>query len=176
MNILMIDYETLGLKGNVPLELGMVAFNRDGIVAEEKVSFDISHPQMKKLSICGDTLRWWLLQDSKRLEAMCLNGTLTLSQGMARLAMFYLEHGCSKVMSNWSMADLSWTDTYVEAGGCKVLKAWSFREEMCFGTLKSFFPNEKVDFEGVPHDALDDAKWQAYYMIEILKKMEKING
>ena len=46
--------------------------------------------------------------------------------------------------------------------------AWKFRNNRCYRTIKSLWPNVEIKRKGAHHNSLDDAESQALHLIEIL--------
>jgi hypothetical protein len=47
---------------------------------------------------------------------------------------------------------------------------WNFRQDMCYRTIKTLFPDVEMPERVGKHNALEDAKWQAQHLIAINKR------
>ncbi len=55
-----------------------------------------------------------------------------------------------------------------------IRQPWKFWQEMCFRTFLEMSPRVSVAFEGVPHNALDDAAHQARQFIAVKHKQAEM--
>ena len=170
-NKLMVDVETLGI-GVKPLilSIGLVVFNTEQqrIVAEKLIRIDPVDAQKMGLEIDFDTVLWWLKQDQAAIQENFFTGEKeNLKSALITLNDIYKEFDCTAIYSNGAVSDLLWLASAFSAAG--VTKAWGFREERCYRTLVADLPKVDVKMEGIKHSALDDARFQAQYLIELLK-------
>ena len=169
MNKLMIDFETLGITDKPVLAtIGAVVFNQEGIQAEMYIKVDVEDAQNHGLDISASTFLWWLEQNEQaRMEMVDTWNRFSLKEAMKEVYNFYVESDCQEVYGNGALSDIVWANNAFKAVGME--SPWTFREERCFRTLKAVLPHVKIDFEGTAHNPLDDAKWQALYLIEAIK-------
>ena len=170
MNKLMLDFETLGITDKPVLaSLGAVVFNNEGIQAEMIIKIDVEDCQAKGLEISASTFLWWLEQsDAARQEMVDNWNRVPLKDAMLELRKFFIENNCREVYGNGALSDIIWANNAFAA--VKVSPPWTFRQERCFRTLKEVLPQVEIDFQGTAHNPLDDARWQALYLIEALKQ------
>lgn len=173
---MMIDFETLALKSPVVFEIGVVVFDAFGIKEEILIKVCPKSCQDIGLKLDINTLSWWLNENKELLsEKVNAKDALSIEEAIALLFQTYRGWHCTKVVGNGSLADILWVhqivDKLKENTNFKGEIPWSFRDEMCFRTLKTLLPPVDIGFEGTRHDALDDAKWQSLYMIEVLKNI-----
>lgn len=170
---MMVDLETLALDNPVVIEIGAVVFRSEGIIATFSESVCPESGESLGLTISPSTVKWWLETDPELFKEK-MEGSVPIWDAVSTLTGFYQDFGCTKVMSNGSLADLKWIHQIVDKINSSVhlgvLLPWSFRDEMCFRTVKMMHQDVAVDWEGVRHDALDDAIWQSKFMIEVLNK------
>lgn len=174
---MMIDFETLALKSPIVFEIGVVIFDILGIKEEILIKVCPKSCQDIGLNLDINTLSWWLNENKELLsEKVNSKDALRVEEAIALLFQTYQEWYCTKVVGNGSLADILWVhqivDKLKESTNFKEEIPWSFRDEMCFRTLKVLLPSVNIEFEGTRHDALDDAKWQSLYMTEVLKNIE----
>lgn len=177
---MMIDFETLSLKSPIVLEIGVVVFDTLGIKEEILIKVCPKSCQDVGLNLDINTVSWWLNENKELLsEKVNARDALSIEEAIALLFKTYREWCCTKVVGNGSLADILWVhqivDKLKENTSFKEEIPWSFRDEMCFRTLKALLPPVNVEFEGIRHDALDDARWQSLYMIEVLKNIGENN-
>jgi len=172
MNHIMLDFETLGTQPNaVVVSLGAVIFGLDGIKKEGYWVFDINHQIKRGRSVTGDTIAWWISQSA--------NAKVTFSEINQKGIMLdefipALGHFCSgfsqlRAWGNGANFDISIIEHIYASMGHKL--PWLYYNTRCYRTMKSCFGIEAGgQFKGVKHNALDDAKNQANYLIEYWKK------
>lgn len=172
----MLDIETLGREpGCVVLSIGAVQFGVDGVGTPFYKEIDTVSCEDAGLTIEAATLDWWLDQDEKAQE--CLRGGVPLDEALRLFSQFYELFGCEEIWANAPTFDCRILEAAYEATGLE--KPWTFREERCFRTLKALpgavtEPSEEP--EGVAHDALYDARWQAAVAVENLREMDGRSG
>lgn len=165
MNV-MLDLETLGLKpGCVILSIGAVPFNtqdqlKRGLRFYEKIKLKSSLDY--GLRIDPKTEKWWDQQPAEA-KAEALSGELPLYAILSRFNTF-LYHLDQPVhlWGNAASFDLKILEKAYEA--CDMKIPWDFRNERCFRTLKTLFPQVPAPaFVGVKHTAIADAEHQALH-------------
>lgn len=179
---MMIDFETLSLKNPAIFEIGVVVFDKDGIIKSLKINVDVRSCQEIGLEVDVSTIVWWLKTNKDLFSEKMLCEAVPIRKAIVKLFDTYKEFACTKVVGNGALADLLWVHQIIDKlndVGCKgkegILKTpWTFRDEMCFRTLKALLPTVNIEFEGTNHDALDDAMWQSLYMIEVLNNTKNV--
>ncbi|WP_173911073.1 3'-5' exonuclease [Acinetobacter sp. Marseille-Q1618] len=172
MNKLMLDLETLALSDKpVIAAIGAVVFNDEKIIQEFYVQIDLESCTKVGLEIDASTVQWWLTQSPEAIQAT-FGGNQELKWGirsaLESLIDFYKENECQTIYGNGALNDIVWINSAIKAVGLE--KPWGFREEMCFRSLRNHLPWVEIDdFDGTKHKAIDDAKWQALYLIKALK-------
>lgn len=168
---LMIDLETLGIDQGAPIiAIGAVFFNpKTGeLGAEYSATIDFE-------SACGrrtpsaSTIQWWLMQ-SDDARAKVLNGDETMKHALEGLISFIdsnVKRSKVKPWGNGSTFDISiledcFKDYYIDT-------PWQYRNIRDVRTVVDVadsigITRDMIEFEGTPHDALDDAKHQARYV------------
>jgi hypothetical protein len=153
----MVDIETLGIIPGAPiLSIGAVLFDLEGIHAEyhDNTFFLEGSPELS-------TVEWWLAQSPEALAGVSTPRVNTFSYAIRQLGDF-LEG--FPVWGNGSDFDNVHLAYWFRKFGYK----WDHRRNRDFRTMKNLFPVD-YQFEGVRHNALDDAKSQALRLISICK-------
>lgn len=161
----MIDIETLGLEpGSAIVSIGAVRFDRDGLGDTFEASVNLTSCEEAGLEIDADTLEWWLGQGEAAREQ--LTGGDDLGDALADLRIWYRD--ADEVWANSPSFDCEHLERAFDAVG--VNAPWEFRDERCYRTLRSL-TDVDVAWDGVEHDALDDAKYQATTAAEALAQL-----
>lgn len=162
----MVDIETLGLDpGAAILSIGAVRFGPGGLGEEFEINIDLKSCQDAGLDIDAGTLKWWLSQDGEAQHV--LTGGMRLGKALWRFSEFYRP------------ADEIWA--YSPSFDCEMLKEaydaagmsppWTYKDERDCRTLAALPIWPDFEQEGVEHDALDDAKYQARQTAETLRSL-----
>lgn len=170
----MIDFETLGTKPNsVVLSLGAVLFNEEKVLGEFYRAFDIDNQPNRVRQ--ADTIEWWGKQtpEAREIFQECKYGTPLdlLPAGFTE----FVGYNKVKIWSNGSDFDIPILVNIYESFGQKV--PWKFWDHRCYRTIKSLFHIEKtVQFTGVKHNALEDARYQARCLHQFLFQKKTSTG
>ena len=170
---LMIDIETMGnTPGAAILSIGAV-FIKDGKLAGEFYRrIDLDSCIKSGLKMDASTVEWWLGQDDAARKSV----TDTKGQGLYDVLHAFADwvkvsttgYGELQVWGNASTFDVVLVEEAYRKSFIPV--PWKFWVHRCYRTLKNCFPNvPKPEFTGIKHHALDDAKWQALHLINILE-------
>lgn len=161
----MLDLETLGTASNsVITSIGAVKFNSTGILDEFYTRVDIKSCTDYGLIIDPQTIIWWLGQND--------NARLELTKPGANLPEALLN------FSSWIGVDnseiwgngVSFDNVVLSHAYSKtaIIRPWKYSADRCYRTMKSLYPDIKIERLGEHHNALDDAKSQANHLISIL--------
>lgn len=165
----MIDIETLGTgPGCVVLSIGAVRFDADGPTEECSVSVSMADCQREDLEIDAETLEWWLTQDAAAREQLC--GGTELEQALLTLTSFV--SGADEVWANSPKFDCGILEAAYEAVGVAV--PWEYYQLRDFRTLSELPVAPELEQDGVAHDALDDARYQARVAAATLERLNAI--
>jgi len=186
MNNVMLDLETMGnTKQAAIIAIGAVRFDENGLGDSfyRKVSLQSSVDAGMKMD--ASTVLWWLGQeDAARLpmahEYDAINGreSVALPDALSHFASWLHRSEGGPLPepvvwgngSDFDNAILS--EAYMLCGN---EAPWAFWNNRCYRTMKSLFPSVKKpdpdSVEGVKHNALYDAKFQAMHLIDILKHL-----
>lgn len=176
----MIDLETLGTTpGCVILSIGAVDFSTGSeVITPFYRTIERASCRAVGLDEEADTYNWWMQQSGEaKLEAFKEEFELkeVLYDFSDYIKEFHRESASVRVWGNAASFDLKILEEAYIAWDIPV--PWSFREEMCFRTLRNLFPEIKApEFQGTPHVAICDAINQANHADLILKKVRECNG
>lgn len=180
----MLDLETLGTKpGSVIVAIGAVKMDMEEldnpVDKPDLAHFIVGEPfyttisaadcQENGLKIDGSTVMWWLGQ-SEAARARLLDGTpeslaMALQQFSAWVGLTPLP-----VWGNGSDFDNVLLRGAYDALGYQA--PWKYHQSRCFRTLKNMAPLELAPLPNFhAHDALEDARWQAEYLFNIMTYM-----
>ncbi len=167
---LMIDLETLGINPSCPvISLGAIFFDVDTKTLGPSFYMALDVGEQMKYGRIPDasTLKWWLGQS---------NAAKQVFKEEAKPAREVLELFCKWVKANgkgvnpWGNGatfDISIMENIFKQYEIKC--PWLFYNVMDVRTFKRFRANgKKLEKSGVNHNALDDAKSQAVYVLENL--------
>ena len=166
----MIDLETLGTRAGCSiLSIGACTFDQSYLYHEK-----ISRTSCQERGLLEDpeTLAWWDKQNAEARTA-AFSGQLTLEQALGRLNDFFAILPATNrdiyVWGNGADFDLPILEAAYQKVGMK--KPWAPFNGRCFRTLKNLYFDVKAPiFEGMKHDALEDAKHQARHARLILSQ------
>lgn len=169
---LMLDLETMGTKSNSCIvSIGAVEFNIEtGETGKEFYQvIDLQSSLNQGLEITGSTLEWWLQQSDKARNKLNDPNKVDLNTALYKLTQFitkdYYVWGNSSRFDCGILADSFFKINYT--------LPWKFWNERDVRTLVSFAPQikESTEFQGVPHDPIDDCKHQIKYCSKIWNKL-----
>lgn len=163
MQHVMIDLETLGLKPSaIIISIGAVKFDLETGELGGKFYAELDvESQKKDRSVCESVLKWWSERDGLALAAF--NGTMPLSAALENLKAF-LGRNCA-VWANGSLFDIAILENaYRSEGG----HPWRYNRVYDCRTLRMvherIIGKYELEMEGVHHNALDDAIYQAKWV------------
>lgn len=165
MRDIMIDIETLGtMPGSVILSIGAVTFDAEtGEFGEEfYTSIDAQSAIDVGLTMDVSTLKWWMEQSADARTA-AFSGTNTLSEAIFDLGLFVRAAEPSRVWAKPPSFDLVLLEAAYRA--CAIAPPWHYRTPRDCRTLFDITGATQPDV-GTAHNALDDAKSQAFGVIE----------
>lgn len=176
---IMLDLETMGTKSNAAIvSIGAVIFNTNCIYNEFYRTVDLASSMSHGLTVDAGAIYFWLRQDSKAREVLT-QGQSSLNNAL-RDFNDWLELNASEKIFVWGNG--SDFDNVIISNAYAVTnirQPWGFRNNRCYRTFRSTFadlltPDDEVGYiNKCNHNALEDAKYQALQLIDILKKLNK---
>lgn len=168
---LMIDIETLGTKpGSVILSIGAVAFDAEtGELASNSFYRALSpiHCQSVGLTMDAETVAWWMIQ-SPEAQAAAFSGRDHPSLALLGLANFVLVHDPLRVWAKPPAFDIVLLESVYHRLTLQI--PWGYKS---LRDCRTLFDVTGVlqPTVGTLHNALDDAKAQAYGVIAAFAKL-----
>lgn len=171
---IMIDLETMATSKDAAIvAIGAVAIRTDGHVEAtlyEAVSLESSVKHGGTIS--PNTVMWWLQQSKSAQQALYERPALHILEALTSLAAFIRSFPSCQVWSNAASFDLTILEGYYARVGATL--PWSYRDAMCYRTLKNLCPDVAIVRSGDQHNALDDALSQAYHLVEMLRSLRSM--
>lgn len=124
------------------------------------------------------TIEWWSWQSDEAQVA--LHESLIVDESLNSISNGLLDFNNYLNMFNKNLDVKVWGNgsdfdnaileyTYRRLG---IQQEWRYCNNRCFRTLKSLFPNVKMERHGLFHNALDDAITQALHAIKLLRMIK----
>ncbi|MCV6612883.1 MAG: 3'-5' exoribonuclease [Amphritea sp.] len=186
---IMIDIETLGTKpGSVILSIGAVEFDEVFGTIRNQFYSEINTLSCIDFGMRRDeeTLKWWQEQgeEAKALLTRCEDpNAMTVDLALRNLHAWLINiaGGDLKKIKVWANSPSFDLDILAEAFSLatELKTPWLFYNELdCrtaveLGRMMGIDPKREIEFAGVKHDALDDAKHQARYVSHIISHIKR---
>lgn len=181
MQCLSFDYETCGVTpdsavlslGAALCDLSTGEINKQGF----HINFDIDSQQDRRFA--HETLRWWMTQASEAKQGSFAEKDKTVNLVQGHLDFFQwlskqkiskrsVDFGSLLVFSNGADFDIPILQHVCVQND--LTAPWPFWNHRCLRTLRSLYPNVKVEKVGTAHNALADAFNQATLLCAIYKE------
>lgn len=186
----MVDLETWGTDRNtVVISIGAVKFDPYGDIGEYVDEFHVgvdpasyAGPLLTgpyAFAIDPGTVKWWMEEGRRAalIEWMKLE-KVDVATALQGFAMWYTgeaepsnessmqpvyPHKPEAVWSNGATFDIPILNQHFKLLGAAGVSPWNFRQENCYRTIYNLLGKSTTNppTQGVTHDALSDAKWQA---------------
>jgi DNA polymerase III epsilon subunit-like protein len=174
MNNVMVDLETLGVRpGSIILSIGAVEFSEEGLGKKFYSIIDQASCRDAGLTVDQYTLDWWDKQNGPAKQVLkdtlpcAMKRAPSLKDVLSSFSLFIKEAKFPAMWGNGS--DFDNTQLAAAYSSVGIQMPFSFRDNRCYRTLRALFPEVKTDNdEGIHHNALDDAVYQAKYAVRIL--------
>jgi hypothetical protein len=169
---LMLDLETMDTgSGAAIISIGAVYFDKDGLGEDFYEQVNLESCLRKGLTVGAATVMWWM-QQSDDARKMFHDNHKASNLSEVLCSFFHFIRSDVLVWGNGSDFD-----NVVLANAYRATNnppPWSYKNNRCFRTLRRFFSyvDAPAD-EGVCHNALDDARWQAKYAVLIFNEIDK---
>jgi hypothetical protein len=170
---LMIDVETLGTRSNaVILSIGAVLFDLKGNIEEVyHRGIDIDSCLKAGLQVDGGTIEWWMKQEEQAIARVFGLEKYSLEEALYDFMTLSTEQEKWYIWSHGSNFDTVLIENAYKAVGKKVW--WKYTNVRDTRTLFDV-SNYKYKAGGA-HDALEDAKNQAYGVINAYQQLMSSN-
>ena len=165
------DLETLGNSFNAPIvQIGAVKFDLEEVYDEFKVNVNWMSLADYDFTIDYSTVLWWLSQTREAQDSIIdQGGAVDIKKALNDFGRWI---GVPEDYIYWSHATFDpviLDNSYRKTG---IRNPIPFRNQRDIRTLEHFAGRQSIENRGVSHDALDDAKFQAEYIILMLKKLQ----
>lgn len=181
----MLDLETMGNRSDAAIvAIGAVAFDVErGLGPEFYRAVRLESSMQTGGSVSASTVMWWMRQSDDARAALSPEQTWPINAALIGFSEFVQEvwNGAKIILvakgppqvcvwGNGAAFDNVILRSAYEM--CDLQPPWTFREDRCYRTLRSLAPDiKRPTILGTPHNALDDAKFQAVHAIEILRAL-----
>lgn len=168
MKNIMLDLETMGVSANSAIvAIGAVEFDKDlGIIDRFYETVDLQSCIDKGLDVDGGTVIWWMKQSEEARRALTKDN-IPLKEALQKFR-DWMGKGNVQVWGNGS--DFDNTILINAFQKFRVMAPWPYHSNRCYRTLRYSFPSFDMERVGTHHNAVDDAEYQAKYLIELVKK------
>ncbi len=178
MKHVMLDIETLGNESNsIILSIGACYFDPDTGVIGDKLSIHVDAKSCEEagMKANADTALWWMGQDEDARKSIITNqrNAIRIEGALSELSGFIKPN--SQVWGNGSTFDNAIVKSAYSK--FKLTEPWKFWNDRDVRTIVEigrdvhFNPKSDMPFEGIRHDALDDAIHQAKYVMAIWDRL-----
>lgn len=176
-----IDIETLGTNVDSQIvSIGAVAFEMSGAIIDD-FCVDVALPRDEHINATPGTINFWMTQPKEAFPACFYEPEkcIDLVDALLQLKSFCDQYHIEGVWANGTKFDLGMIEYQCKAH--KVEIPWAHNADRCYRTLRQLafdknlyqeaagFANSKES--GVQHNALVDAKWQAYFISFVYNKL-----
>lgn len=168
MRHVMIDLETFDTGPRAAIiSIGACFFDPETGEIGDKFHIGIDwNDAIKRGTVSGDTLRWWFAQEPSAIERLLNLPTVPVETALRDLSNF-CGWANPYVWGNGSTFDI----TILENAYGRDQAPWKFWNTRDVRTVvhmaRGILEKDQISFEGVQHDALDDAIYQAKYVSEM---------
>lgn len=169
MENIMLDLETMGTRHDAAIvAIGAVRFTDKGLY--RKSAFyqvvDLESCLKKRMSVTGSTIMWWL-QQSDEARAQLRQNAAPIEDALKAFLEWKGKDANVRVWGNGSDFDnVILTSAFRKFG---IHDPWPHYMNRCYRTVKDSWPKVEVSNEGIAHKAVDDAIWQARYLVKLAK-------
>lgn len=174
MNI-MLDLETLSSRHDAAIvAIGACTFDKyiegwDMCRATFYIPVIPASSQALGFHVDAKTVQWWVKQSDEARAVLNDPEAVPLVEALEKFASFCHANGPAVVWGNGATFDnVILRNAYDRAG---IAAPWSYRNDMCYRTLKNLRPDISFEPHGTAHNALDDAVAQARHAEHILAAM-----
>jgi DNA polymerase III epsilon subunit-like protein len=168
----MIDLETMSTaKTAAILSIGAVKFDieEEKIIGEFYQNVELSSCIHLGMHTMQDTLDWWAKDSQKEARDTLTKDAVELDTALLKFLDWINDEGIIP-WANGATFDIPILENAFKV--CRRPVPWKFYNESCYRTFKRMYPSILVSRDGMKHNALDDAKYQAKHLMRILKSLK----
>lgn len=180
-NNIMIDLETFGVrKDAVVVSVGAVGFNLSApfpLGDTFHMALNIYEQQRKGRIIDPSTMAWWFEQSIEARAAIVrqMREAQPTAEVLVRLSSFVHQHGDGvKVWAKGANFDIALLESLYEMHDLP--KPWKYNNVRCTRHATDFMIGPDNPPDGLAHDALSDAMWQAQQLQNLYGRMEWVHA
>jgi len=174
---LSIDLETTGtLVDSQILSIGLAMFNIKTGAIGNTLYIPIYLDNNEPINATIGTVKFWIQQSHKNPEALKglfefaeNKNAVMLRDALVDVQVFVEANKPSTVWANGTKFDLGMLEYQFQKYEVDV--PWMHNADRCMRTLRHFAGSIKIEDDGVAHNALSDAIWQAKYISAACKKL-----
>ena len=168
---IMIDVETLGIGNNACLlSLAGVKFDPNNptyeTLDEFHVAIDPDSCIRLGMTVTGATILWWMHPDRAAAREKLLSAErIDLASVLDGFSLWF----GGRSLPTWGNG--STFDNVIVRNAYGLISRecpWTYKDDCCFRTFRKIVPTMEVPRDGVIHDALDDARAQAFLLKDIV--------
>lgn len=165
----MVDLETMGtLPGSSVVAIGAVHFT-DTIKSSFYMTISLKSNAEAGLRIDDDTVNWWLSQSIEARSLFRDKNATQLPTALRQFSAWMFNIGKVADILLWGNGATFDNVLLRSAYDAINTKApWSYRNDMCYRTIKNIYPDVPMNRVGTHHNAMDDAESQALHLIDII--------
>ena len=176
----MVDLETMGLGPTAAIvSIGCVPFDRESLTVSQDEFYtvvDLESSLKAGLTAESSTILWWMTQSEEARTELFSGRRVQLYEALSAfkywMAGLVPTKNDRKVWGNGAAFDNVILSSAYKAVGLE--PPWNFWNDRCFRTMKNEFAGVPLpDRAGLHHKAVDDARYQAECLVEILRSVRK---
>lgn len=170
----MVDLETLGTNPNSPIvQIGLVFFTIQGIQTQSQVTINFDDA-LKHGKADGSTIKWWL-QQAKEAQATLFENQRPIEDAADVVEKLIIAQNPNYFWAHATFDFPILNSMFNSLGRKPVIP---FRTAYDLRTLEYFVGNDITweNRDGVYHNALDDATYQAKHAIKMLRHIRQLKG
>jgi DNA polymerase III epsilon subunit-like protein len=172
MKNIMIDLETMGTSSNSAiLTIGAVEFDKDlGILDRFYEIVDLQSCLDRGFEVKADAFYWWLRQSKEAKDSLTEKKKLDIKDVLGNFQKFLGKNNIVNLQIWGNGADFDNVILQNAFKRFKVTNPWPYYSNRCFRTLAYSFPSLNIEKTEVNHRSVDDAEYQAKYLIELVNE------
>lgn len=168
----MVDLETLSTAPDALIvSIGAYKFSFKEDSAQKSTFYlpiDVTKVYPNRYTVDVRTVQWWMRQSKEAQVVFNDANSVTLPSALTQLADWINSFGSEvRIWGNGANFDnVILRNAYTQEG---IKAPWKYAHDRCFRSLTALLPSVPLERKGTHHNALDDAIYQAEYLIEAVK-------